>query len=730
MSVRGKLIGVAMLHSEWADREVTRRVVNRRSSKRAKFDCLPVVCYRLVSETEVPMDLESGWLSFEDTATYLGLGKTALYALAREARIPAKKMGKKWIFERAAIDAWIRTSQPPELFFLNLDFSIDSNERLRDPQRDGYLRTLEFFKAGKNKAILQIPVGCGKTGLAALLPLGLAEGRVMVIAPNLTIKDGLYDAMDVTNRQRCFWRKANVLTPEEMVSGPLACTLDSGNISVASKSHIVITNIQQLATNAEKWLSQFVDDYFDMIIVDEAHHSAAASWQKVIDRFPNAKIIHMTATPFRSDRQEIDGELVFRYSFRSATLKGYIKRLKASYVAPSQIELGFLDDRGRTYTLNEVLKLKEEDWFSRGVALARACNQHIVESSLEKLEELRQTGTRHQLIAVACSINHAREIRSLYKERGFNAEFIHSKQTEQERDAVLVDLRNGTLDCIIQVQILGEGFDHPKLSVAAIFRPFRSLAPYIQFIGRIMRVVVQNDAMHPDNVGHIVTHLGMNLDERLKEFKQFENDDQLFWDRVISGVEPEVPAGVLDGSARLRASEMVVVRGEIVDSLWEEDFTSSEDQQIVDDLRDRLRLYGLDPSKAEEIIRSGQNPSMRRGAPSAPFAVQPQREWEEAKKRLYEQGQRLAKILLNNAKLSVSGRELTYKYRSLGATGNSNYVSAVMLVNAEIRKRLGKDRNEATIEDFQAVLAAIDEILQTLVRRVHKAMSEHDNAET
>lgn len=147
-----------------------------------------------------------------------------------------------------------------------------------------------------------------------------------------------------------------------------------------------------------------------MIIIDEAHHSAAISWQKVIERFPNAKVIHMTATPFRSDRQEIDGELVFRYSFRSATLKGYIKRLKASYIAPTEIELGFSDARGRTYSLDEVLKLKEEDWFSRGVALARPCNQHIVDSSLEKLEELRQSGTHHQLIAVACSINHAREI--------------------------------------------------------------------------------------------------------------------------------------------------------------------------------------------------------------------------------------------------------------------------------------------------------------------------------
>ena len=672
------------------------------------------------------MDSDGSWLSLDETASYLNMGKTALYGLARDGRIPARKIGKKWVFEKAGLDTWVRANQPLGSFFLNLDFNIETNDELREPQREGYIRTYEFFRAGKNKAILQIPVGCGKTGLACLLPLGLAEGRVIVIAPNLTIKAGLYDAMDITNRQKCFWRKGGVLRQSEMVAGPLACTLDSGNISVATKSHIVITNIQQLATNVDKWLTQFPDDFFDMIIVDEAHHSAAASWQKVIERFPNAKVIHMTATPFRSDRQEIDGELVYRYSFRSATLKGYIKRLKASYVAPAEIELGFSDARGRSYTLEEVLKLKEEDWFSRGVALAQACNQHIVDSSLEKLEELRQSGTRHQLIGVACSINHAREIRSLYRERGYNAEIIHSEQTDEEQAAIMTALRNGTLDCIIQVQMLGEGFDHPKLSVAAIFRPFRSLAPYIQFVGRIMRVIVQNDPTHPDNIGHIVTHLGMNLDQRLKEFKQFENDDQAFWNKVINGDEPVVPNIVRDGSARLRAGEQVVVHGEVVDALWEEDFTSVENQQIIDDLRERLKLYGLDPSQAEEIVTKAEVAPLRKRAPSEPFLVLPQREWEEARKRLNEQAKRLAKILLNHVDLSMTGTELTYKYGSLKLTGRSNYVSALMMVNAEIQKRLSKDRAQVTIEEFRQVLDNLDDLLQTLVRRVRKAKSDYD----
>lgn len=669
------------------------------------------------------------WLSLEETVAYLKIGKTVLYSMAQEGRIPAKKIGKKWAFEKQELDAWARANQPVETFFTNIDFNIEDNALLREPQKSAYLQAYDFFKSGKNRAIIQIPVGCGKTGLASILPLGIACGRVIVIAPNLTIKDGLYESMDVTNRQKCFWRKAKVLAPEQMLAGPLACTLDTGNISTATKSHIVITNVQQLATNSEKWLSQFSDDFFDMIIVDEAHHSAAASWQKVIDRFPKAKIILMTATPFRSDRQELSGELIYRYPFRSASLKGYVKRLKASYVAPSEIQLGFKDERGKTYTLDEILKLKEDDWFSRGVALAPLCNKHIVDNSLSKLEELRMSGTQHQLIAVACSINHAKEIRSLYRERGFTAEVIHSKQKQDEQDAILVALRNGTLDCIIQVQMLGEGFDHQKLSVAAIFRPFRSLAPYIQFVGRIMRVIVQNDPGHPDNLGHIVTHLGMNLDQRLKEFKQFENDDQAFWDKVIGGEEPEISRDVLNGSTRLRAGEKVVVHNEIVDAIWEEDFTTVEEQHIIEELRERLKLLGLDETQAESIVKRSQNPSLTKVAPAEPFLVQPQKEWEEAKKRLNEQAQRLAKILLNHVQLDMNGLEIPRKYTSLKLTGKNNYISALMMVNTEFNKRLGKSRNSASVEDFKAILENLDDIIKPLTRRLRKAKSDYEESQ-
>jgi hypothetical protein len=80
--------------------------------------------------------------------------------------------------------------------------------------------------------------------------------------------------------------------------------------------------------------------------------------------------------------------------------RGYIKDIQAVNVAPSEIHFTYRGDE-RHHTLGEVLELREEDWFSRGVALARECNISIADASIQWLHYLRETGTPHQLIAVA-----------------------------------------------------------------------------------------------------------------------------------------------------------------------------------------------------------------------------------------------------------------------------------------------------------------------------------------
>ncbi len=657
-------------------------------------------------------------MTIEEAANYLGLGKTVLYSLLKDGSIPANKIGQKWLLDKNNLDAWVKANKPIESFFTTTDFDIDENPQLREPQIEAYKSLYDFFKSGNKTAIVQIPVGCGKSGLASIIPFGIAKGRVLVVSPNLTIKEGLFETFDVTNRQKCFWRKRGVLKNEDMIGGPFACTLHSGNISICKKSHIIITNVHQLATNTEKWLKKFPNDFFDLIIIDEAHHSPTKSWKQVLSHFPNARVVNMTATPFRSDQQEIEGELVFRYPFKRATLKGYIKHIKAWYVAPSELTFT-VKGKSRTYTLDEVLKMKDKDWFSRGVALSEICNKSIVDNSLEKLEELRETGTHHQLIAVACSVDHARTIRSMYVARGYKADIIYSELEDDKKEDVMRRLKNGELDCIVQVQMLGEGFDHPKLSVAAIFRPFRTLAPYIQFVGRILRVIVENNISHPDNYGHVVTHSGMNLDKRLKEFKLFEKDDQQFWEGVIGGKEPEIPRDVKSGEARMRNAERVVVNHEIVDSLFEEDFTTADDEDLIRDLEQKLESLGLDPSSAKELVLQQKKAGRKVTKAAEPFQVQPQSEWEESRKRLQERVNRSANMLITRLDLKRNGRKIV----NTGVHAANDFTACITLISQEIKKKYPAPRQEWTTEEFKTVTSQLDSIINSLTRTYKKILN-------
>lgn len=417
--------------------------------------------------------------------------------------------------------------------FLQCQPHITSNPRLREPQRQACAAIAEHFGESLEPAIVQIPVGCGKTGLISLLPFALGLKRVLIVAPNLTIREALFDAVDSASKD-CFWR--NMRISPARPHGPFAAKLDGTdvNLSDCEESHFVVTNVQQIGQSNSKWLKQFPRDFFDMVLLDEGHHNAAASWKRLINHFPDARVVSLTATPFRSDAQALVGDLVYQYPFLRAMSRGYIKTLGAVHVQPR--ELAFtIGDSPQEVTLDEVLKLREEVWFSRGVALADECNRHIVRSSLEQCLRLREAGNmKHQVIAAACSVQHAKRIAQLYREAGFVALEIHSEQTKARRRHVLQQLRDGKLDVIVQVQILGEGFDHPPLSVAAIFRPFRTLSPYIQFVGRIMRVNRQRAPGDADNQGIVVSHVGMNTERHWKQFRELDSGDQSLWAGLAS----------------------------------------------------------------------------------------------------------------------------------------------------------------------------------------------------
>jgi DNA repair protein RadD len=514
-------------------------------------------------------------------------------------------------------------------FFTDSTPVIAGNQQLRDPQRDGHAAAVDYFAAGGTHAIERIPVGCGKSGLITLLPFGIARGRVLVIAPNLTIHKQLFEAFNAST-PKCFYRAFHVL--DDFGSGPWVAALDAGaNPSDLAHAHVVVTNIQQLARQGGRWLPTLPADFFDLIIVDEGHHAAATSWLDVFDTFPGAKIISLTATPFRADNQPVEGDPIFSYPIATAMRKGYITHITSINVAPTTLTFRYgSEDHTKEHTLEEVMRLRDKDWFSKCVALSDACNVSIVDASIQMLEHLREDSQiKHQIVASACSIDHARRIRALYQERNLQASEIHSNMPQPEQDRIRRKLEDGELDVIIQVQMLGEGFDHKPLSVAAIFRPYRSLSPYIQFVGRVMRVNRVDKIGHPDNRAVIVSHVGLNIERHWDDFKLIDEQDRVLVESWLTSTDTPPREQKTSATRVLLNSQLRVEHEQILDQFLTEEFLDIPLEELPDRVMDALRAQGIDANAAgidRDILIALMDERRTIGQPDTPVAqiVQPQ----------------------------------------------------------------------------------------------------------
>lgn len=675
----------------------------------------------------------SDYIQVGEAAAYVGVSTQTLRRWDREGRLTAvRRPGSRYRYYRRADLEPFRLEygraagdEQPGVLFQTALANIEGNDLLREPQRQAHRAVREHFADSTEPAIIQLPVGCGKTGVIATLPFGVASGRVLVIAPNLTIRKGISDALDIASRE-CFWTKTRVLS--EFTNGPFAAVLDGvdANMHDCIESHFVVTNIQQLASSADRWLPQFPPDFFDMILVDEGHHAAAESWQKVFRRFPNAKVIGLTATPFRADQRPLEGDVIYKYPFARAMVNGFIKQIHSRNVAPSELYFTY-GEESRRHSLEEVIELREEQWFRRGVALSPECNRHIAEASIQRCNALRaETGIQHQVIAAACSVDHARQVRAIYEECGYRAAEIHSEMDDDEKELVLDRLQTGRLDCIVQVQMLGEGFDHPRLSVAAIFRPFRSLAPFIQFVGRVMRVVVQNDADHPDNKGFLVSHIGLNNDARWEEFRELDLEDQRLIERWVNG-EDEGRDDDEDGESHPRRFDLgVLIDNELISHFVDRAFLDPEDDRVIDELlAQRIGPLTLGDLVDREELRAKLRERHAEYAESpAAIPVTPQRRRVSARTRLRERTGSVAARVLDDLALSRKGREVARALPGAGApVSNVQYLT--LLLNREINDSLGiasGARQTLSANQAEDAVAALDDYADTVRDRIAAAM--------
>lgn len=399
---------------------------------------------------------------------------------------------------------------------------INGNKKLREPQREAYIAAYEYFTENeKGEALIVLPTGTGKSGLISVLPYGISNGRVLIVTPGLITKQSVVKTLNPLEDN--FWINYDIIfDPEDM---PVVVEYDANVLDESlEKSNFVVANIHKLYRDSENSLLNRVPrNFFDMIIIDEAHHSAANSWKDVLQYFADAKKVHLTGTPYRGDDEPIPGENIHTTSLATAMRLKLVKWLRKSTVNSEEMYFYIPNDNHR-YTKNEVLEFKEVEWVQRSVALSKDCSELVIDESINKLIELKKLSPNvpHKILAVACSIAHAEDVAKWYRDKGMLVVIVHSELEKEELEENLYKIDNHECNVVISVNMLMEGYDHKYLSVLAIFRPYKSKNAFAQIVGRVLRTIPEEEITDYaiDNNAYVIYHQETGLDVMWQSFQK------------------------------------------------------------------------------------------------------------------------------------------------------------------------------------------------------------------
>lgn len=408
-------------------------------------------------------------------------------------------------------------------YFREIEPNIVNNKRLREPQSEAYLKIKEYFdkKGNDGEALAILPTGSGKSGLIAVAPFGVSDGRVLVITPGLVTKQSVLKTLHPLEDN--FWYKYDVVFSLEDM--PVVVEYEP-NVLMTSleKADFVISNVQRLdPPSGNGLIGKVPPDFFDMVIVDEAHHSVADSWIHALEYFKSAKKLHVTGTPLRGDGIPIPGEIVIDVPLSSVMKLGYVKMLRKQTVDNSELLFTIGNDK-RTYSLNEVKELKEKEWIEKSVALSEKCSLEVIRLSIENLKKIKSASPNvpHKILAVGCSIKHADDICKWYGDEGMKAVLIHSGIEQDELERKFMAVENHECEVVVSVNMLMEGYDHRYLTVLALFRPYRSRNAFEQVVGRVLRAIPEDEiADHRvDNNAIVIYHEKTGLDNLWMKFQK------------------------------------------------------------------------------------------------------------------------------------------------------------------------------------------------------------------
>ncbi|MED3623237.1 DEAD/DEAH box helicase [Neobacillus thermocopriae] len=235
----------------------------------------------------------------------------------------------------------------------------------------------------------------------------------------------------------------------------------------------------------------------DFIIFDECHFSAAKTWRKIIDAFPNAKLAGLTATPCRLDGKplgEIYDDLIEGESIKNLIKRGYLAPYK--YYAPAVTDLTSLKKvRGDFDTEKATELLTTKAVFG------------------DVIKHYREYADGKQTICYCASIKHSEMMAAEFCSHGINAVHFDGNTPKKERDQIIKDFREGKITILCNVDLISVGFDCPDVDCCILLRPTDSTALYIQQACRALRFRKGKTAIILDHVNNFERH-GLPDDDR------------------------------------------------------------------------------------------------------------------------------------------------------------------------------------------------------------------------
>lgn len=394
---------------------------------------------------------------------------------------------------------------------IRLPVVAEGEPGLRRGQRGAIHSIAAHFTLRQEPAVVVMPTGSGKTAVLMLSAYLLQANRVLVVTPSRLVRNQIandFRTLHVLRDANAVDKRLPAPTVHE-VEG----LLSSEEAWRSLEAYDVVVGTPNSVSPAIKGVEEPPKELFDLVLVDEAHHSPAKTWNELMQAFPSAKRVLFTATPFRRDQLEIRGRFVYNYPIAEAYADGIFGQIEYLPVTPDAGEEG-------------------------DAAIAQAAER------IYKADQ--HSGLKHSLLVRTDTKKRAEELRKLYQEKTeLRLELIYSKHSFRHIKQVINRLRSGALDGVICVNMLGEGFNFPNLKIAAIHAPHKSLAVTLQFIGRFART-------SGENIGG-AKFLAIPSDIEVQAKKIYE--EGAVWQEIIPGlldaqVQQEVQVRELLGTFR------------------------------------------------------------------------------------------------------------------------------------------------------------------------------------